>query len=204
MSLDAPIILRGTDVSDLPVATMVAPRERRSSQGDPILGGRRYDDVPTETPIQETDAFAKGFAAGRAVAEADGVAEVASAVRALEAAAATADQARQQWHDQVPAQAVPLALKIAELVLMHEVQIDGGAGVLQRCFAEVGSSEPAVVRMNPSDIDSLADEDLVRGRPIEIVADPGIAVGDAIAHFDGGSIDATVSSALQRIAEVLR
>ncbi len=204
MSLDAPIILRGADVRDLPVATLVAPRERRSAHGDPILGGRRNDDVPTAPPLHETDGFAQGFAAGRAVAEADGLAEISSAVRALEAATAAAVQARQQWQDKIPGQAIPLALEIAELVLMHEVQLEGGTGVLRRCFAEVGSSEPAVIRMNPADIEALAGEDFVRGRPIEIVADPGIAVGDAIAHFDGGSIDATVSSALQRISEVLR
>jgi len=65
-------------------------------------------------------------------------------------------------------------------------------------------SETAVIRLNPADLAALgAFDDLLVDRSFELVADPALASGDAVADTTTGSVDARLRGALGRVREEL-
>ncbi|QNE36263.1 FliH/SctL family protein [Leifsonia shinshuensis] len=135
-------------------------------------------------------------------AEAESAAATRRALAALAAAAegvralavpvvATADDAL-----------VEAALALAEAILQREVA-EGhveAADTLRRVIAATPAGELVSVRMHPDDAAAVAQE--VGALP-EIVADPSIAPGDAVAVLRDGWLDARIDAGLERARTVL-
>lgn len=99
------------------------------------------------------------------------------------------------------------AIALAEAILGHELDDaePSSRTALTRTLAGSGAAMPARVRMNPLDaaaLDSDALETVMLGASTlagpNIVADPSLARGDAVAEFPDGFLDARISSALDR------
>ena len=106
------------------------------------------------------------------------------------------------------------AVELAEVVVGREVADDPERGrtALQRALAAAPEHDQVVVRLNPDDLAVLkrtgepADELLAGGtrRGLELLPDPALAAGDALADFPGGQVDARISTALERMRSSLR
>jgi flagellar assembly protein FliH len=59
--------------------------------------------------------------------------------------------------------------------------------------------------LNPADVAALDGLDLpaLVGRPVKLLADPSLGLGDALAESGASRIDARLTSALARVREVL-
>lgn len=169
-------------------------------------------------------ARARGFAAGYSEGLRRAEAEFAEAERArlqhwqaaeTESAAATrrALAALAAAAEGVRALAVPVvataddalveaALALAEAVLQREVaegHVDA-ADTLRRVIAATPAGELVSVRMHPDDARAVAQE---TGALPEVVPDPFIAPGDAVAVLLDGWLDARIDAGLARARTVL-
>ena len=107
-------------------------------------------------------------------------------------------------YDALAAAALELALGVAQEVLQRELAVaeQPGLDALRRALAPVRPDHAVVVRMNPADRAQL-DPSALDGRTVTLVDDPSLARGEAVAETDDELVDATVSSALARVREVL-
>lgn len=97
---------------------------------------------------------------------------------------------------------VEAALALAEAVLQREVaegHVDA-ADTLRRVIAATPAGELVSVRMHPDDARAIAQE---TGAFPEIVPDPAVAPGDAIAVLRDGWLDARIDAGLERARTVL-
>jgi len=127
-----------------------------------------------------------------------------SAAAALELAADRVEASVRQLNEDLAAQAVELALQIAEAVLGRELATvdDPAADALRRALARVPDDVKVTVRLHPADRADL-DPSVLGGRSVTIEADPSLARGDAVVETDSGLVDAGVGAALARVREVL-
>lgn len=97
---------------------------------------------------------------------------------------------------------VDLALAVAESVIGRELQIATAAGrdALVRAMTVAPDRGQAVARLHPVDVATLREADhIIGGRPIDIVADESIERGGSIVTVGSTSIDAQLSTALERV-----
>ncbi len=207
----SPNVLRGADFSRLPVVTLVpgGSRPGESRPADARDGdARSTQHRPNQSAEQDRqqELFQRGWDEGQAAVRAEFETEKRNVLGALEAAIEGIEHRKQQWVETVPRHAADLALEITEMIMMRELStsVDPGRDAIIRCFDQLALSDQLVVRLNPSDLEQLGSTDFLSGRTIELVADPGLRSGDAVADFGGGSVDATLSAALERVTEVLR
>jgi flagellar assembly protein FliH len=157
---------------------------------------------------EDARAAAEQEAQRRAAERARQDAEHAHAVAALQAAARRLDETGAAVRAAVESRAVEVALRLAEAVLMRELATaaDPGADALRRALSLVPAGETVTVRLHPQDLAGLGEQ-LVTGQlgghTVRLVDDPSLARGDAVAETDTAVVDATVSSALARVREVL-
>lgn len=197
-------VLRGADLDALPVATLIAanhsfPDATHVDVVDEIDEGPTTDELLSQ-------AYQSGFDEGVAAAEVAIRSTLERTIASLEASVNDLAAARNAWETAGPAQTVGIAFEIAEMVMMREVatSIDPGRDAIVRCMTEVAPDEPAVVRLNPADLAQLGPfEDLLVERSFELVADPSISSGDAVADTTTGSVDARLRGALGRVREEL-
>ncbi len=197
-------VLRGADFDALPVATLIAAGHSFPHAGQ-VGVVDEADDGPTAEELI-SQAYQSGFDEGLTAAESAIRSTVEVTLAALELSARDLTIAREAWDNAGPGQAVDIALEIAEMVIMREVATasDPGRDAIVRCLTELTSSETAVVRLNPDDLAKLGPfEDLLIDRSFELVADPAIASGDAVADTTTGSVDARLRGALGRVREEL-
>ena len=145
-------------------------------------------------------------AAARAEAEADAAAALAAALAVLRSAAAAA-QARTV---PVLAEAEALlhagALELARAVLGIELSDAerSARAALARVLSRPHAPEAVTIHLNPRDLAALratgADE-VPDG--VELVDDPALAPGDAVARHPDGYLDARIGAALERAAAAL-
>ena len=208
LSLELSPVLRGADLDALPVATLIAIDHSfpdTSEADDGIEEVEEVDEGPTTEELV-SQAYQSGFDEGLAAAEAAIRSTLERTFASLEASANELFEAKAAWESVGPAQTVDVALEIAELVLMREVATaaDPARDAIVRCLSEVGPAESAIVRLNPTDLDQLgAFEDLLVSRSFELVPDPSISSGDAVADTTTGSVDARLRGALGRVREEL-
>lgn len=102
--------------------------------------------------------------------------------------------------------AVDVALEVAALILQREVAAatESGLEAIRRCLAIAPEATDLVARLHPDDAAQMEQVMEVAGRRVTIVADPGLAVGDAVVSADDSIIDGRIAEALGRVAEVLR
>ena len=131
---------------------------------------------------------------------------VTANVNSLEQAVDQLVAARCAWDAIGPDDAVTLALQLAELILMREVASSAAPAreAILRCFSELEQGERAVIHLNPVDLEGLGDiDDLLAERSFEVVADPAVPSGDAVAETVSGSVDGRIQAALARVREEL-
>ncbi len=226
----ASTVLKGEDVINLPIADLVGqdeplvPIDRvdqlfaesgavshtddAGTNGSHATAGNEHDQPAPD--IDPEAVFQAGWDAGRreamAAIEAERRADasmVDSVVRALASVEAAIDRAGSARKEA----SVELALELARLVLDRElaVAVNPGRDALARCLSEVPIAKRAVFRFHPDDLARLGDGDeLLAGRPCELMADPTVKPGDVLVDIDGGLIDGGIANALERVAEVLR
>jgi flagellar assembly protein FliH len=175
-------------------------------------------------------AHASGFAAGwaqgqreseirtqalhaqlQAEAAAAAEAQRQASVRAIAGIAAAADTLERQM---VPAASdveellLHTAFSIAETILGRELELgsEPGRDALRRALELAPPNRPVTVRLSPADhaaLTATGAEPPVTGRDITLVPDPQVRSGDALADCDATAIDARISTALNRIRQVL-
>ncbi len=208
LSRESSAVMRGEGLDRLPIATLVGQtrQEPRSNSRHGVDANVDGGDRGPTTDELVADAYQQGFTEGVAAADAAIRKDVALALAAVEAATVRLDQSASTWAESGPQEALELALQLAEVILMREVACSDAPGrdAILRCFSEIDRGESAVVRLHPSDVETLGSvDDLMVDRSFELVADPTVAIGDAVADTPNGSIDARLASSLERVKQEL-
>ncbi|MFT7597605.1 MAG: flagellar biosynthesis/type III secretory pathway protein FliH [Acidimicrobiales bacterium] len=207
LSPSSSAVLRGPELLDLPVVTLTNDVESSGPwRPEPT------PEVPTseqKAAIEEAErrAYDQGRRDGIAERDAEIGAGMASCLNALTIAADQLRYAEQEWTESLADRSIPLALEITGLLLMRELELssDPGRDAIIRCLDQIAPTESACIALNPDDLNCLNSvDDLFAGRSIELVADADMPSGSARANFDGGTIDAVLAKALERVAEVLQ
>lgn len=148
----------------------------------------------------------------RAAAAETQAVQVASAVRAVLAAA---DQVRQtvvEVTDEMSDRMLTAAIELAAVLLGQQLadpQIAASAA-LRRVLAQVPADQPVSIRLSQQDYDTLtgpggaelaAAVQATALSRISLECDPSLAVGDAVGRAAATSIDARLTTALARLRE---
>jgi flagellar assembly protein FliH len=187
----------------------------------PLIGSAGTDDLADFTEQARTQGHAAGYAAGRRAATetlaadraaqrdehdralAAEIAEVRGALNAVVAAAsqlaASTHQALAVADEAVLRTAVEIASMIVgrELLDVQHSAIDA----VRRALAGAAELPLRDIRLHPADALIVAEAGASDG--IQIVADPTLQRGDAIADLLDGLVDARVSTALERVRRAL-
>lgn len=191
--------LRRLHVAVVPTAYISRDAEEDASEAQRALAERR--------------AFEDGYALGLAEAQVEiermkkeDLRRVSSAVSALERAVselvADADNLRREMQ----ASASRLAFAIVEQLFSRELQlaVNPGRDAIIRTLALDESTAPVTVRLNPEDFATLGEVgDIGLNRQITVIADPLIAPGGAVAETGSTTLDGQLSTALERVREIL-
>jgi flagellar assembly protein FliH len=199
-------ILRGLVPSAEPVVTDA----RAGLRGGPVGAAVARDARLAAEEAGYADGYAEGLAAGEAAAQAQAAAlheGMRAALAGLQQAAADLRVREAASLADVADQAAALALDIAEAVLGREIasSADPGRDAIARAIGFVPEEGAVTVRLNPADHGRLGDvADLLPGRDAALVADPSVGSGGCVVQVGATRIDAQISAALHRVAEVLR
>jgi flagellar assembly protein FliH len=95
------------------------------------------------------------------------------------------------------------AVELAEALLGHELADDARSAqaIARRVLAADGEATAVRVRVHPAEVAAVSRE--LTGRPIDVVPDPSLGRGDAIAELPEGFIDARVTTAVARVRRAL-
>ena len=127
------------------------------------------------------------------------------------AAAALADavvalrDAPQDSITRIADQATDLAFELTQALVAHELSVaaDPGAAVIARVLAALPDDTGVTVRVHPTTGASSAAGLLVE-HGVRLVVDPGLGPGDAVVETERAAVDLCVTSAMERLREVLR
>lgn len=217
-------LLKGADTTD---ATGLAMPELRSGRWTRLGNQSVLGDAVTEQLLDSlaestrqsarSQGYAVGWAAGlreardavRAAADAaaeqsaaDGrrrESEHRAAVEALERAAAELRERTAEVCRDVDEQAAALALELTR-ELVGALAADAAEHVLQRVVGLLPERPVVEVRLHP---DVVVEADKLRRHGVAVVADPALGRADAVVESDVDVLDLRVSTALERLREVL-
>ena len=136
---------------------------------------------------------------------AERMAEVSTAAAALTRAAAALNARTAPVLAEADSTLAAAALALTE-ALLGRAQDDAasfGRAALDRALAAAGTEVVQRIRMNPDDL-ALISDGLAAADGIELLPDPSLRRGDAVAELEDGLIDARLSSALDRARTALR
>ena len=153
------------------------------------------------------EAYQEGFAAGVAEAQA----QLAGPARALTAAAEQLQAMRADAADSVEADAVDLALRIAEQALGAAVAVDPTLVVeaVRGALRRMVERDHVLILVNPDDLDVVREHvsrlvgELGGIEHCEVQAERRVRPGGAIVRTAEGEVDATLETKLARAREVL-
>ena len=153
------------------------------------------------------EAYQEGFAAGVAEAQA----QLAGPARALTAAAEQLQAMRADAADSVEADAVDLALRIAEQALGAAVAVDPTLVVeaVRGALRRMVERDHVLILVNPDDLDVVREHvsrfvgELGGIEHCEVQAERRVRPGGAIVRTGEGEVDATLETKLARAREVL-
>jgi flagellar assembly protein FliH len=148
---------------------------------------------------------AEAVAAEHAEAEARRDVEHRAAVAALGAAAARLHDTLGSLCAAVEEQASGLAWELTEALVGHELRSATGPDVVRRALQLAPTEPVARLRMHPDQLSDLTPAHLAElaERGVDVVADPGLGWADALVEAADHVIDARISTALERVREVL-
>lgn len=125
-----------------------------------------------------------------------------TAVTALEHAAQRLQQAVEGICSAVEEEASTLAMDLTRTLLDRELRTVDGAETVARALGLL--PEESIVRIRVRPQDQAAAREAVAGTPVSVVADPELGPGDALVEVEEHVIDLRISTAVERLAEVLR
>ncbi|NEM91175.1 FliH/SctL family protein [Galbitalea soli] len=198
----------------------MSPEPQFSPLAFPAL---RADTLDADLDQARTRGHAAGYAAGLrlAAAEADARAarlaeqqfrdresaraSVASAVHALEIAAALFAQRSLPVLAEADAALADAALDLATTIVGWR---EGDAELFamaaaRRALAETQAAEVLRVRLNPDDLELIGESAELLAR-VTVVADPTVERGDALVDLEDGRIDARIGAAVARATAAIR
>ncbi len=185
--------------------------------------------VPAEvvdrvTASARTTGYAEGWAQGQREARAAAAAEqervraeqvayeqqrVAALDRALGAVAAAAGQLERRTVPllaELTDEVLRGAVALAETLLGRELSDapDRSIDALRRVMSAAPETGTVTVRLHPDDVAALGAGDRELDPRVQLVADPTLTPGDAIAEQGTTTVDARLSEAVRRVREALR
>ncbi len=217
----------GAQVRTVPFAS----RELRSGNWTRLGSSAVLGDAVTEHTLAglaaeaSAAARARGYATGWAEGRQAAGTELRAATDALEARHHAEEQRREDEHrlavaalaraaaqleatlaevcTQVESRAAEVALALTEELVGHELAVAETPGIdaVRRALALV-PGEP-VTRVRVSTEDPITAEMTAVAGSVVVIADPSLSRGDAIVETAEGVVDARISSALERVREVL-
>ncbi|PPK66479.1 FliH/SctL family protein [Actinokineospora auranticolor] len=129
--------------------------------------------------------------------------QAGAALTAVDTAARQVQATSVRRAEDLAEQVLVAAIDLAEAMLGAQLATavaDSARAGLTRAIAELPTTTSVVVRVNPADhVELTSGADPVPGRSVTLVADPGVARGDAIAQTAVTTVDATLSGALARV-----
>jgi flagellar assembly protein FliH len=194
---------------------------------DTVFSELTYPSLVTAGAEEETErarvrGHAAGYAAGLRAAEADaailaeraraerdalrgdaGIA-LASALVALEAAAARVQDIAALVLADADAALAAASIELAESILGRELADDEASArvAMARAMSSVDPDAVLDVRLSPVDLAVLGGSGIgvngIAGSTVRLIADPTLDRGDAVVDVPEGRVDARISSALER------
>jgi flagellar assembly protein FliH len=127
----------------------------------------------------------------------------ARALSALSSALSAAEGAEVRMRAEIQAAVPKLAFALLEELFGREVTLASNPGreAVSRALALDEGAEPAVVRLNPADIEALEGLDV--HRVLRVVADGAVEPGGAVVQIGPATLDAQLGPALARVRNVL-
>ncbi len=204
-------VLRGADVQRGAVVRADLGTVRSPAARDFVVDQRLVD-----------GALADGYRAGYEAGFETGLAEAATAAVDREHARAVqiqsvvtqlgevAEQLRVREGtavEQIEYAVADAAFQIAEMLVGRELQLSDSVGrdAIRRALQFAPEDGMVTARLHPDDVATLGDPAAVLpGRALSVVADATLQPGDCIVDVAGCRIDARMSAARERIAELLR
>lgn len=211
-----PSLLRGTVISDAPVAVPLRRRPVRPVAPDSpegLMAEARRDaervlsDAHAEAGSMLAAARQEGYAAGHA----DARSEVAGALASLAEAARDLDDHRAMLSRDAEGEATVLAVEIAARLVRAEVTVNPErvVDVVRGAIRRASDRSALIVLVNPADLAvcrAAAPEILIGmggiGR-LDVVDDPRVGAGSCVLQTAAGDVDATFESQLTRVLEAL-
>lgn len=134
--------------------------------------------------------------------EAEHRAAVGALIEAADRLLQATQSAATEVAERVESHGAELAFELAQAVLGIEVVHAGEQLAWARVAALAPSVGPARVRLHPSVAASI-DPHLILDRGLQVIADPGLEVADAIVEAGGSVLDLQIGPALERVRGVL-
>lgn len=179
-------------MSTLAESTRAVARSQGYSVG--WAEGQRHAREQSLTAAVEHEQF-------RLAAEADRAVEHATAVTALEKAAAELRIAAAQICAAIEDRASELAWEITRELVGHELRSAEDLDVIRRVLNLLPDHPVAAVRLHPEDVPGSTE---LAAHGVSVIADPSLDRGDALVEAADHVLDLRLDGALQRIREVLQ
>lgn len=149
-----------------------------------------------------------GLAEGRAAAMEAAAVEIGTAVAALHAAAADLAARDEAALDAITDDVADLVVGLVEELAGRRIEEDDdpARAAVHRALALAPDRGAVVARLHPDDLATtgLADDEELRSRGFELLADPTVEPGGAVVEVGACRVDAQLGAALARIRGVLR
>lgn len=175
------------------------------------LGLTTGQDEPTETLAELEARLREEFQQTLAAMDQQHQAELAawqSADAALRSAIEQLDQQRSSLVDEARQAAVDLAIKIAEKVVMQELDrkdfsIDP---IITEAISQMPGRGEIEIRLHPDDLArcSLAGDEQLAHRNIRFVPDPLVAIGGCVVDSQEGCVESTVTDSLNQARKAMQ
>lgn len=198
-------ILRGVQVNEH--AAVLSQQLEPCAPGDPNSVDPRLRDRSIEEGMRT--GFEQGYQEGMSAAQAQVQQQLDELQNAAAALTQAANEFRQREIDLLSVaeeQIIDGVFAIAEAVLQHEISLkeNPGRDAIKRALALAPNGTGATAYLNPTDVERLGESQYeAEGRTIRIVADAQIERGGAILEIGPTRIDTQLTTALERMREVL-
>lgn len=178
--------------------------------------GRSADKEPhflEEFPDPVGEGYRHGYEEGlaKALSEAETIKESQSAMigaslDALKNAVLELKRAQRELLAEIQSSVPNFAFELLENILARELELakNPGRDAVIRALSLDDSLASAKIRLNPSDLKIIGDlTDVIGSREVELIEDASVESGGAVAEIGDSIYDASLSSALERVHQVI-
>jgi flagellar assembly protein FliH len=158
------------------------------------------------------DGERNGFAQGEHAAAEDAKSRLEPLLESLRHLLADLESLQRRFCHDLEKELVDLAIGVARKIVGREVQTNAEAvaGIVQDAFNRVEHAERITIRMNPGDMERLAElnprffDSLAAAGRARFEADASISSGGCRVESDGGDIDARIEQRFKVVEEAFR